>query len=442
MSTVAPNQRVRLPQRPGDPAAMVIRGARILDPAAGIDRIGDLVVRDGVIGGDPDGLEVIDGTGLTVIPGIVDVHVHLRTPGKEHAEDIASGTAAAAAGGVVTVLAMPNTQPALDNPSILGSLIERAGREAVVPTGFIPAITVGQKGEGLTEHGDLAEAGAAALSDDGVPVGSALVMRRALQYQRATGLLFTLHEEDMSLSGPGVMHEGVVSARIGLAGIPGVSEAVQVARDCALAAYEDGRIHICHVSARETVEEIRLAKARGVQVTAEVTPHHLLLTEDVVGEDPDPARFKMNPPLRSEHDRQALIEAQCLGTIDCIATDHAPHPADEKEAPFAEAPFGVIGLETAFAACNTELVEGGRMSLSDLVMRMSTDPARIFGLPVPSLADGAVANLAVVDPVAVDRVGERPYAGKSTNAAFVGRELTGRVVMTLAGGQDVYRRNA
>jgi dihydroorotase len=442
MSIPAPNPRVRLPQRPGDPANVVITGARVLDPAAGIDEVRDLVVRDGLIGGDPTGLEVVDGSGLTVIPGIVDVHVHLRTPGKEHAEDIASGTASAAAGGVVTVLAMPNTQPPTDNPSILGSLLERAGREAVVPTGFIPAITVGQKGDSLTEHGDLAEAGAAALSDDGVPVASALVMRRALQYQKATDLLFTLHEEDMSLSGTGVMHEGVVSARIGLAGIPGVSEAVQVARDCSLAGYEDGRIHICHVSARETVDEVRRAKARGVQVTAEVTPHHLLLTDDVLGDDPDPARFKMNPPLRSEDDRQALIEALVDGTIDCIATDHAPHPADEKENPFAAAPFGVIGLETAFAACHTELVLNGRITLEDLVMRMSTTPARIFGLPVPTLADGAPANLAVVDLSATDTVGDRPYASKSTNAAFVGMELTGRVVMTLAGGQDVYRRDA
>ena len=438
----APNPRVRLPQRPGDPANVVIRGARILDPAAGIDREGDLVIRAGVIGGDPEGLEVVDGTGLTVIPGIVDVHVHLRTPGKEHAEDIATGTASAAAGGVVTVLAMPNTQPPTDSPSILGSLLERAGREAVVPTGFIPAITMGQKGETLTEHGDLAEAGAAALSDDGVPVGSALVMRRALQYQKATDLLFTLHEEDMSLSGPGVMHEGIVSARIGLAGIPGVSEAVQVARDCSLAAYEDGRIHICHVSARETVDEIRLAKARGVHVTAEVTPHHLLLTEAAVDADPDPAKFKMNPPLRATEDREALIEALIDGTIDCIATDHAPHPADEKENPFGAAPFGVIGLETAFAACHTELVLGGRMDLADLILRMSTNPARIFGLPVPTLADGAEANLAVVDLAATDVVGDRPYASKSTNAAFVGMEFTGRVVMTLAGGQDVYRRDA
>ncbi len=441
MSTVAPNPRVRLPQRPGAAANVVIRGARILDPAAGMDRTGDLVIRDGRIGGDPTGLEGIDGTGLTVIPGLVDVHVHLRTPGKEHAEDIASGTAGAAAGGVVTVLAMPNTQPPTDNPSILGSLLERAAREAVVPTGFIPAITVGQRGDALTGHGDLAEAGAAALSDDGVPVGSALVMRRALQYQKAAGLLFTLHEEDMDLSGAGVMHEGVVSARIGLPGIPGVSEAIQVARDCALAGYESGRIHICHVSARETVEEIRRAKARGVQVTAEVTPHHLLLTDEAVGADPDPARCKMNPPLRSPDDREALIAALADGTIDCIATDHAPHPADEKEDTFAAAPFGVIGLETAFAACHTELVLGGRMPLDDLILRMSTNPARIFGLPVPTLADGAPANLAVVDLAATDRVGDRPWAGKSANTAFPGMVLTGRVVMTLAGGQDVYRRD-
>ncbi len=332
-TTYEANPRVRLRQRPGDAANLLIRGARILDPAAGIDREGDLVIRDGVIGGDPVGLEVVDGTGLTVVPGLVDVHVHLRTPGKEYAEDIATGTASAAAGGVVTVLAMPNTQPPTDNPSILGSLLERAAREAVVPTGFIPAITVGQQGQALTEHGDMAEAGAAALSDDGVPVGSALVMRRALQYQRAIGLLFTLHEEDMSLSGPGVMHEGVVSARIGLAGIPGVSEAVQVARDCSLAAYEDGRIHICHVSSHETVEEIRLAKARGVKVTAEVTPHHLLLTEQAVSDDPDPAKFKMNPPLRADEDREALIEALVDGTIDCIATDHAPTRGTRRRIP-------------------------------------------------------------------------------------------------------------
>ena len=442
MSTVGGESRIRLPQRPGPLADVVITGARLLDPAAGIDRVGDLVVRGGRIGGSPDGLEVVDGTGLTVIPGIVDVHVHLRTPGREDCEDIASGTRAAAAGGVVAVLAMPNTQPVVDSASIVGSLIERAEREAVVPTGFIAAITEGLMGEGLTEHGDLAAVGAAGLSDDGQPVANALVMRRALQYQKATGLLFTLHEEDMSLSGTGIMHEGVVSARIGMQGIPGVSEAVQVARDCALARYEDARIHICHVSARETVEEIRHAKARGVQVTAEVTPHHLLLTEDVVGDDPDPSRFKMNPPLRSQDDRQALIEALVDGTIDCIATDHAPHAAEEKEAPFAQAPFGVIGLETALAACHTELVLGGHMDLETLVLRMSTDPARVFGLPVPTLVDGAVANVAVVDFAAVDRIGERPYESRSSNCAFEGRDLTGRVVMTLAGGQMVHRRNA
>lgn len=441
MSTASGESRIRLPQRPGPLADMVITGARLLDPAAGIDRVGDLVVRDGRIGGGSDGLEVFDGTGLTVIPGLVDVHVHLRTPGREDCEDIQSGTRAAAAGGVVALLAMPNTQPVVDSASIVGSLIERAEREAVVPTGFIAAITQGLMGEGLTEHGDLAAVGAAALSDDGRPVANALVMRRALQYQKATGLLFTLHEEDMNLSGTGVMHEGLVSARIGLEGIPGVSEAVQVARDCALAAYEDARIHICHVSARATVDEIRTAKARGVQVTAEVTPHHLVLTEDVVGDDPDPARFKMNPPLRSQDDRQALIDALLDGTIDCIATDHAPHASEDKEAPFAEAPFGVIGLETALAACHTELVLGGHMDLPTLILRMSTDPARVFGLPVPTLADGAVANLAVVDFAAVDRIGERPFLSRSSNCAFEGRDLTGRVVVTLAGGQVVHRRN-
>jgi dihydroorotase len=429
----------RLVQRPGPPAGLVIRGARVLDPAAGIDRVGDLVVRDGRIGGPADGLEVVDGAGRLVIPGLVDPHVHLRVPGAEYKEDIATGTRAAAAGGFVTVLTMPNTAPVIDSTAVLGALFETAESEAVVRVGVICAITVGQEGRALTEHAELAAMGAAALSDDGFPVRSARIMRLALQYQHAAGLPLVLHEEDPELSGPGVMHEGDASARLGLAAIPGVSEALAVGRDAQLAAYEGGHIHICHVSSRHTVDVIRLAKERGVRITAEVSPHHLCLTDADVEADLDPARHKMNPPLRSEEDRRALIRAVVDGTLDCVATDHAPHAEHEKEVPFDEAPFGVTGLETAFAACHTELVLGGTMTLETLVRRMSADPARVLGLPVPTLAPGAVADLVLVDPAASEVVGARGFQSRSSNSAFAGRTLTGRVLMTLAGGTVAYR---
>lgn len=429
---------MRLVQRPGEPASLVIRGARVLDPAAGIDEVRDLVVRDGRVGGDPAGLEVVDAPGMLALPGFVDPHVHLRTPGREDLEDIATGTRAAAAGGFVTILAMPNTSPVVDTAAVLGALLERGEQEAEVRVGFIAAITVGQKGRELTEQAELAELGAAAFSDDGHPVGDAEVMRRALQYQRITGLPLVLHEEDVSLSGRGVMHEGAVASRLGLAGIPSISESVAVARDAALAEYEGGWIHICHVSAAETVEEIRRAKERGVRITGEATPHHLALTDAAVT-SLDAARHKMNPPLREESDRQALIAGLLDGTIDCIATDHAPHDADEKEVPFEEAPFGITGLETAYAVCNTALVETGLMPVEALVRRMSTDPARALGLPVPTLADGAVADVALVDPGARVVVGEGGFQSKSRNSAWLGEELSGRVALTIAGGRIAWR---
>ena len=428
----------RLVQRSGNGASLVIAGARVLDPAAGIDRVGDLVIRDGRIGGDADGLERIDRAGLLVTPGFVDPHVHLRTPGREDTEDIASGTRAAAAGGFVTVIGMPNTTPVLDNAAVLGSLLELGSRDAVVRVGFYAAITVGQQGRTLTEQGELADLGAAGFSDDGRPVTSAEVLRRAYQYQQVTGLPLVLHEEDADLSAGGVMHEGLVSTRLGMRGIPDVSESVQVARDAALAAYEHAHIHICHVSARKTVDVIRLAKAQGVRITAEVSPHHLTLTDEAVL-DLDAARHKMNPPLRSEDDRQALIDGLLDGTLDCIATDHAPHAPQEKESPFEDAPFGVTGLETAFASCYTHLVATGRLPLELLVRRMSTDPAATLGLPVPTLADGAVADLALIDLTARERVGDRGFQSKSTNSAFLGEDLTGRVLLTIAGGQIAWR---
>jgi dihydroorotase len=429
---------VRLVQRPGAAASLVLRGARVLDPAAGIDEVRDLVVRDGRIGGSPEGLEEVPAAGLVAVPGFVDPHVHLRTPGREDLEDIGTGSRAAAAGGFVTILAMPNTAPVVDTAPVLKALLERGEQEAAVRVGFYAAITLGQAGRELTEQAELAELGAAGFTDDGHPVSDAEVMRRALQYQRITGLPLVLHEEDPRLSGRGVMHEGAVATRLGLAGIPSVSESVAVARDATLAEYEGGRIHICHVSAAETAEEIRRAKARGVRITGEVTPHHLVLTDAAV-ESLDPTRHKMNPPLREESDRQALIAALADGTLDCVATDHAPHAADEKEVPFEEAPFGVTGLETAFAACHTHLVRPGHVPLELLVRRMGSDAAAALDLPVPTLAEGAVADVALIDPEARVVVGMDGFQSRSRNSAFLGEELHGRVMLTIAGGQVAWR---
>jgi len=428
-----------LVQRPGPGASMVIRNARVLDPAAGIDVVTDLVVRDGRIGGDPTGLPEIDASGWLVVPGFVDPHVHLRTPGREDTEDIASGSRAAAAGGYVAIAAMPNTQPPVDDAQDLTRLRDLASDQAVIGVGFICAITKGQRGQELTEAAELAELGAVALSDDGVPVANAAVFRRALQYQHLAGLPLTLHEEDMDLSAGGAMHEGAVSARLGVGGIPAVSESVAVARDVALAGYEDARIHICHVSAKETVKEVRAGKARGVQVTAEVSPHHLLLT-DTDCESLDAATRKMNPPLRGASDRAALIAALCDGTIDCIATDHAPHGASEKELPFEEAPFGVTGLETAFASLYTRLVATGEVPLETLIQRMTSDAARVLDLPVPTLAEGAVANLTLIDLAAQWVVGADGFQSKSRNSAFLGATLEGRIELTIAGGQLAWQR--
>jgi dihydroorotase len=429
----------------GPPATLLVRGARLLDPRAGVDAMADLLVRDGRVAeiGDslepPEGAEVVDARGLHAFPAFVDPHVHLRTPGREDEEDIDSGTRAAAAGGFCAILAMPNTEPVVDSAPVLGALRERARGEARVPTGFLAAITVGQRGEQLTEMAELADAGAAGFTDDGLPVRSAGVMRQALQYQRLAGRPLALHEEDPSLSGSGAMHEGEVSAQLGLAGIPSVSESTMVARDCALAAYEDGRIHVQHASVRETVEVLERAKAAGVKVTCEATPHHLLLTDDAVRTLD--TNVKMNPPLRAERDRQALIEGLRSGVIDCVATDHAPHAREEKEQPFEAAPMGVTGLETAFAALHTGLVLPGVVGLGLLVERM-TAGGEPFGLPLPTLAKGSPADVVLVDLEAEWEVGEPGYESRSSNCAFDGRRVTGRVRMTIAAGSVAYRERS
>jgi dihydroorotase len=381
----------------------------------------------------------VDAGGLHALPAFVDPHVHLRTPGREDEEDVASGSRAAAAGGFCAILAMPNTDPVVDSAPVLRSLRERAAAEARVPTGFLAAITRGQLGERLTEMAELADAGAAGFTDDGLPVTSAGVLRQALQYQRLAGGVLALHEEDPTLSGAGAMHEGAVSALLGIAGIPSISESTMIARDAALAGYEGGAIHVQHVSARESVEAVAAAKVAGVRITAEATPHHLCLTDEAVRSLD--ANFKMNPPLRSEADRRALIEGLRSGTLDCVATDHAPHAREEKEQPFEVAPMGVTGLETAFAALHTHLVVPGIVPLGLLVERM-TAGGEPFGIGVPTLRPGAPADVCLVDTEAEWEVGEAGYESRSANCAFAGERLTGRVRMTVAAGAVAYRERS
>lgn len=424
-------------------ATLLIRGARVLDPAEAIDATLDVRIVDGVIaelGSDlasGDG-ETIEAAGATLMPGFVDPHVHLRSPGQEHKEDIASGTAAGAAGGYVALLAMPNTDPPIDDPALLDALFERAAAEAVIPVGFVPAISLGLAGQQLTEMGAMVERGAAGFTDDGKPVVSAGLLRRALQYVGPLGVPLALHCEEPSLSRGGHMHEGRVSAELGIAGYPAIAESVMVARDVRIAAYERGRIHIQHVSTAASVDEIGWARARQVAVTAEASPHHLLLTDDAV-RDLDPATAKMNPPLAAEEDRRALIAAVRDGLLDVIATDHAPHAPLEKEVPFEEAPNGVIGLETAFAAILTDLVRPGLLPLTTVVTRMTAGPAAAFGLDRPRIAGGVRANVTLFDLDGTFEVREDGFRSKSRNCAFLGRTLSGRCLLTVAGGAIAHR---
>ena len=408
--------------------------ARIADPTLGLDGPGVVTVEDGIV----TAVEHVATApaGLVLAPAFVDPHVHLRTPGREDEETIASGTAAAAAGGYCAIVAMPNTDPVVDTASVLRALLEQARDEAVIPTGFTAAISKGQRGEELTEMAELAEAGALAFTDDGHPVASAGLMRRALAYSAVAGRPLALHCEEPSLSAGGHMHEGAVSAQLGLAGWPSVAESLMVERDLALAAYEGRPIHLQHLSARESVEAVRRARRAGIAVTAEASPHHLCATDERVRTLD--ANVKMNPPLRTELDRQALIDGLLDGTIDCIATDHAPHARHEKDAPFEEAPFGVTGLETAFAALNTYLVRSDEVSLGVVLERLSAGPARALGLPVPAIAVGEPANLVLLDLEAEWTVSEDGFRSLSANSWLLGERLTGAVVKTVAAGRVVY----
>jgi dihydroorotase len=429
---------------PAAAAELLIRRARVLDPRGGLDAPHDVLVRDGTIAEigapgslqAPAGAETVEGEGLHLVPAFFDPHVHLRTPGQEHKETLASGTAAAAAGGYCGIVAMPNTAPTLDSTPLLRALREQAEREARVPVGFMPAITRGLAGEELTEMAELRDAGALGFTDDGRPVVAAGMLRRALQYQRLCGGVLALHEEDPSMSGLGVMHEGAVSARLGMDGIPSISESTMVARDAAIAAYEQGRVHFQHLSCVESVQALAAWKAAGARVSGEACPHHLTLTDEQVRSLD--SRFKMNPPLRTEADRQALIGGLRDGTIACVATDHAPHAQHEKEVPFEEAPMGVTGLETAFPVLYTDLVLPGVLTL-ELVIERMTAGAELLDLPTPRIAVGEPANLTLLDLDASWEVGARGYASNSTNCCFEGRTLRGVVRLTVAAGAVAHR---
>ena len=422
---------------------ILLRGGRVIDPASGRDEIADVLLLAGKVEavgqglGTPDDAEVMDASGRVVAPGFIDLHTHLREPGQEDLETIATGALAAVAGGFTAVCAMPNTDPVCDNQGVVGFVVsqaQRAGKARVYPIG---AVSLGQRGQQLAEFGELVGAGAVAVSDDGHPVPSSHLMRTALEYANVFGIPVADHCEDMSLAEGGAMHEGIVCTRLGLKGIPSAAEEIIVARDIILSELTGGHVHLCHMSTRGSVELIRRAKDKGLKVTAEACPHHFTLThESCEGYN---TNAKMNPPLREAADREAIREALRDGTIDAIATDHAPHHYDAKEREFDQAPNGIIGLETAFALANSELVGAGVLTLTGLVERMSTMPARIFHLPGGSLAKGAPADVVLLDPEAEWTVNPAEFRSRSRNTPFGGRSVRGRAVTTIVRGQVVFQ---
>jgi len=417
------------------PEPVLFKGARVVDPASGRDEIGDVLVDGGVIAAPrASSGTVLDCEGLVLAPGLVDLHTHLRQPGREDKETVETGCRSAALGGFTAVTPMANTDPVADNAAVIHEVLDlarAAGTCEVFPVG---AITRGLEGEAMAELGEMFDAGVRVFSDDGRCVPNARVLRNALTYVSAfEGAVIADHCEDASLAEGGQMHEGPVSSSLGLAGQPREAEEVVVARDLAVARLTGGRLHLCHLSSAGSVEMVRRAKAEGLRVTAEVTPHHLVFgEEDLVTYD---TNMKMNPPLRSDGDRSALRAALADWTIDVVATDHAPHAVEEKEAEFDQAPFGTIGLETALAAVLTHLVEPGELSLSRAIEAMSTTPSRILGAHDHGgpIAPGRPANLVTIDPAAGWTV-EPPFASKSRNSAFLGRVLRGKVVHTMLRG--------
>ncbi len=420
---------------------LLIKNGRVVDPSQDIDDVRDVLIRNGSIEklgsslSAPSSVEVFDAKGLVVAPGFIDLHTHLREPGQEHKETILTGTTAAVRGGYTAVCAMANTVPPNDERAVTEMIVAESQRQGFCRVYPIGAVSRGLRGEALAELADLKYAGCVAFSDDGMPVANAQLMRRALEYSRMLGLPIVVHEEDPLLTEEGVMHEGYYSTLLGLSGIPAASEETMTWRDVVLAELTGGRLHIAHLSTRGAVEAVRAAKAKGLAVTAEVTPHHLALAdEEVISYS---TSMKMKPPLRSQDHIEALIEAVADGTIDVVATDHAPHHPDEKDVEFDLAPFGIIGLETAFAVTAEVLLHSGRVDLARLVDLFSCGPARVFDLPGGTLEKGSAGDVTIIDPEG--EVSFESFASKSKNSPFTGRTYRGRIISTIVEGNVRYR---
>ncbi len=420
----------------------IIKNGRVLDPANRLDKVCDILIEDGKIakvGADLSaaGAEIIDAAGKVVTPGLIDMHVHLREPGQEAKEDFVSGSRAAAAGGYTTIATMPNTKPVVDNAALVRSLQKRAAEESLVHIAIIGALTKGQRGEELAELGDMTEAGAVAFSDDGHYVQRAKVLLNGLDYLRAFDKVIINHDEDTTLIEEGCMNEGHRSAMLGVKGRPTVAEDIAVDRDILLAEYADARVHVAHISSARAVDMVRQAKKRGVKVTAEVTPHHLTLTDDCV--DLTDSATKVNPPLRRQADVDAMVEGLKDGTIDAIVTDHSPHAEEEKDREYCLAPSGFPGLETALGVLLTELYHTGKLDLNTLISKMTAEPAKLFALSGGTLSVGSPADIAILDLDREWTVEAENFYTRGTHSPFVGRRLKGRAVMTMVDGQVVMR---
>ena len=428
---------------------LLLKGGRVVDPANGRDGDFDVLIEDDRIARvgkslPADGARVVEiPKGLVVCPGLIDMHVHLREPGQEHKETVATGTAAAVAGGFTAVACMPNTSPVNDNAGVTGYILKKAAEANLARVYPIGAVSRGQQGEQLADIAELHEAGCVAITDDGRPVATALLMRRALEYASMFGLLVIEHCEDQTLKADGVAHEGFHASSLGLRGIPGEAESIMALRDISLAELTNGAVHVAHMSARQTLDAVRYGKARGIKVTCEVTPHHFVLTDALLGAPvPYDTNTKMNPPLREEADRDAMLQGIADGTVDVIATDHAPHHADEKHVEFDQAPFGITGLETAVSLCFDRLVHAGRISLPRLIELLSVNPARLLRVPGGTLAEGSPADITILAPDLSVTISVATMRSKSKNTPFDGWTLKGGIAATMVAGRTVYTNAA